>query len=77
MLESSESPELAAAVKVGVTSNVNVLASDVESYSPTCLPPSIMSMNKLPSLFTIHAGPYLPTAPHKFPSPLTWTCWNF
>lgn len=33
MLESSESPELSAAVKVGVISNVNVLASDVESYS--------------------------------------------
>ena len=77
MLESSGTPELSAAVKVGVISNVSVLASDVESYSPTYLPPSIMSMNKLPSLFTIHTGPYLSTGPHKFPSPLTWTCWNF
>ena len=66
MLGSFESTELSAAVKVGAISSFSVLASDVESYGPNCLPPSVMSLNKLASLFTVHSDPCLPIGPHKF-----------
>ena len=75
MLGSFESTEVSAAVKVGAISSFSVLASDVESYSPNCLPPSIMSLNKLASLFTVHSGPCLPIGPHKFLHKVP--CWNF
>ena len=71
MSGSFESTEVSAAVKEGAISSFSVLASDVESYSPNCLPPSVMSLNKLASLsqsIQAHAYPLVLTnffrAPH-------------
>lgn len=65
MPESSESPEVFSAVQVRDLKCQQMLVSYVRSYSPTYLPPSIMSLNEFPSLFRMQASLCSSTGPHR------------